>query len=159
MKKKAILEAILEALGGVGGLGDRLKELSLSVQTLVAQLSNGPYLVGVTIRPRLQARLPRPGDAGDGGEVPFEPGEFFSGGQTALLKRGQACILSFDPQRPLESFEVEAWGGAVITDVKIGNKSLLFSYPSSITRGRFGAVDVGVRIGVFLEIPVPMKAM
>jgi len=151
MKKKAILEAILEALGGVGGLGDRLKELSLSVQTLVAQLSNGPYLVGVTIRPIR--------DAGDGGEVPFEPGEFFSGGQTALLKRGQACILSFDPQRPLESFEVEAWGGAVITDVKIGNKSLLFSYPSSITRGRFGAVDVGVRIVVFLEIPVPMKAM
>jgi len=121
---------------------DRLGNVSTALFTLGKALIDGPYLVGVTIRPVMPAG--------------FEPGQFFAGGKSALLRRGHEAMLKFVIQIPFESFEVEVWGPCVMTDVRIGNRSYTFhSGEVGMTRGRFGAVEIGQVISVFIKVPEP----
>jgi hypothetical protein len=129
--------SVQDQLNALYNMVDRIAAMNLSLERLVSEISNGPVMVGVLLKPEI-AKL--------------APGEFFSGGQSAIVARGTSHEFMFAPQIPLTGFEIEASGGAVITDVKIGSRSFMFSYPMSITRGRFGAVEVGQIVSVVVEV-------
>lgn len=129
--------SVQDQLNALYSMVDRIAAMNLSLERLVSEISSGPVMVGVLLKPEI-AKL--------------APGEFFSGGQSAVVQRGTSHEFMFTQQMPLTGFELESWGGAVITDVKIGNRSFMYSYPSSITRGRFGAVEVGQIVSVIVEV-------
>jgi hypothetical protein len=103
-------------------------------------LGNRPELVLCGINLRLFASRPEEGTAPSGFTEWLRPGE----------QRSYTC----NPHQQLKGFEIAAWGGVRIHDVKVGQKSLTFQVADGFTNVRYDdcTVDVGSQIQIIYSL-------